>query len=143
MKYEFGTAEWFAFVNGLFAQRAVLLHARSQGSRTSISETYYNVPPEIADGKNELSWSCVSEAGVADFRTEARDDAQYKVRGDFTTVRQIARYAMYGDPQRIAELLQIVTAAYEAGTLTNVSGDGFEEPGALASAHDLIAAVTL
>jgi hypothetical protein len=142
MKYRFGTREWAAAANGVFAQRALYLAAKGVTEQVSLCEIYRNMPPEFGWEGNQLAWSCVYGNGEADFQLRERDDVDFKVAGNYPAFTELATYVIGGDPEREAAYYKLAIAKAKAGDIEILIGTGFKEPGNLESVHDVLARMT-
>src|SRR5262249_73122 len=129
--------------HGVLAQRAAIFTKLAPGFRSSICEVYYDSPKVIADEGGNIAWSCVSEGTKVDFQRTERDDVQFKVRGEYAAILELARYDTERKGERMAELGQLAEQCRAEGRMTAIRGVTFEEPDGLPPAHDLIARMTL
>lgn len=142
MRYELASREWFAAVHGIFAQRASCLAAQGINDRVSVCEVYRDVPSSLGWGTRDVAWSCVYEAGVADFQLCERDDVRFKAAGSCAAFARLAGYAVNGDPARLEAYTAMTVAELESGAIEVLIGKRLKEPGDLENLHDVIARVT-
>lgn len=143
MRYELASREWFAAVHGILAQRASCLAAQGLTDRVSVCEVYRDVPASLGWATRDVAWSCVYEAGVADFQLCERDDVRFKAAGSHAAFARLAGYAIDGDPAREAAYVAMTMAELESGAIEVLIGKRFKEPGDLEYLHDVIARITL
>src|SRR5580692_2542006 len=98
MKYEFASPAWLAAIHGIISERAASLAKQTPDLRMSICEVFTGAPGHLADAAGKITWSCVIDAGVVDFRPTERDDVRFKVTVDYQAVLPLGRFDTRGDP---------------------------------------------
>ena len=142
MKYCFGSRGWTAAAHGILTQRASWMASQGIGDAISLCEIYRDMPPELGWDGNQMAWSCVCEAGGADFRLSERDDVGFKVAGTYAAFLELATYVIGGDPARKKEYAKLALAKVQAGEIEILSGNGLYEPDGLEPLHDVLARLT-
>jgi len=107
----------------------------------SICEVFTNAPAHLADETGKITWSCVIDAGVVDFRPADRDDVRFKVTVDYPAVLPLGQFDTKGDPERQTELSRMSAELIERG-LMKIVGTRDSDPRAMPSVHDAIAKLT-
>lgn len=142
MQFRFGSREWLAAANGIFAQRASCLAAQGISDRVSICEVYLNTPSDLSWEDNRLAWSCVYEGGAFEFALSEREDVDFKAVGNYDAFLGLSTYIIGSDPARETEYRALAMKAISAGEIAVPIGNGFREPGGLEPLHDVLAKLT-
>ncbi len=144
MRYELGSAEWFAMIHTVFRERvrAALVRDPDQDLSFSMSEAFDDPPPHIGNGRSRIGWSCRAVSGEVSFWSEQRADIDYKIVAKYEDMLPLVRYRIGGDPQRASSYAELGAALYHAGKVT-IEGRPPALPAEFATFHDAVAELTL
>lgn len=138
-KLIFGSTEWIEALHQTM-RSASGASGRTGDAIFSMSETYTDVPPDIApDGV--AGWTVRLADGEIAFAPTPSPEVEVQIIGDYHVIRDIARIVVDGDPEQQAKIDAIVAAAAGDGKFSIV-GDPGTPPEAFAPVHDDMARIT-
>ena len=142
MKYEFGSSPWLAAIHALFCERAAAQAGKGVKLSYAMCEVYTDAPSEIANMPGaKLAWYVKIEGAHVAFDFCERDDVDFKVVGDYASVRTLARFDTMHSEQRLSELMALAKKLIGAGKMKLI-GKPPDPAGPLGSIHDAMAHLT-
>src|ERR1700722_10612082 len=119
MKYEFGSKEWLIALHGVIAGRAGIVGEQFPELSFSAGEVYTDAPRRLGAVNGRIAWYYRLRGKHVEFGTSEKDDLDYIIVCDYTSVVTAARFDVGSSPpDRQAEI------ALMASRLTNEGKTG-------------------
>ena len=142
-KFEFGSAQWFAFARQTLETLRPKVLDELDGGEFAVCEVYENVPPHLQPGKDgRIAWHFRFRAGTLEIARHEADDVNVKVVVDYATVLPLAKVHYRNDPDASKLIQQLSEKAIAAGKM-KLKGSIAIGPKSLARLHDALAERTL
>lgn len=140
MTYEFLSPGWLAALHGIISERVTQAAKAEPDLTFSVCETAHRPPAHLSADGGALSWCCKVVGGAVTFSTQADDDVDLRVVGDYHALASLAPLDTAGDPAREADLRQRCDALVAAGRIVVIGAA--VRPASIGSFHDAIARLT-